>query len=158
MAFGALASGAQAELIVSFHEGAPKDRFRLENTGSCTLRDSYVLLDLTSSQGRVVFDVTAAGQGVEVFQPFEVIEGAASLRSVPIVLDGQTEIMFDIAELAPSEAITFTIDVDDTLGRRETTVIGAEIEGARVTLAQQGQLAQAVFSKEARATLPMSEC
>lgn len=68
-----LAVPAMADVQVEFVEGAPKDRFVLHNASDCGLTAATVLLDLSSPQGGLIFDVTGAGEGVEVFQPFEMV-------------------------------------------------------------------------------------
>lgn len=152
------ATAAHADLRVSFDEGAPKDRFQIENTGACTMTDLSLLVDLAQSQGGLIFDVTAEGQGVEVFQPFEIVQGAGALKGIPTVTDGQTEVSLDIARLAPNEAIAFTIDVDDTLGQRAITVSGNEIKGAMVTYAQADVSKTAMFSAGAEAEIKVASC
>lgn len=152
------ASAAQADLRVSFEESAPKDRFRIENTGKCTLAGSSVLIDLSTSKGGLIFDVTDKGAGVEVFQPFEAVEGKDALAGTPTVLDGQSQIRLEVARLQPNEAIAFTIDVDDTLGQRATMVSDAEIEGATISyMGEQGETS-AAFAASSIAELPLSSC
>lgn len=153
-----LGTAAQADLRVSFDEGAPKDRFRIVNTGGCAIVNSSILLDLSTSQGGLIFDVTGLGQGVEVFQPFDLVEGASALAGVPTVLDGETRIRLDVVALQPEAAIAFTIDVDDTLGQRAITVSGSEIEGASVSYSGPEQESSAAFSTQATALLRLADC
>lgn len=152
------ATTATAELLVTFSEGAPKDSFRFQNTGACALSDVTVALDLAPSQGGLIFDVTSHGAGVEVFQPFDLIQGADALHDIPVVKDGQTALNPAIANLAPNAAITFTIDVDDTKGSRAITVSGAEISGARVSVAGQDFSDSAVFSTTPVTRLALPAC
>ena len=128
-----IASIAKADLRVSFDEGAPKDRFRIENAGTCSVSESSIMADLSTSEGGLIFDVTAEGEGVEVFHPFELVKWFGAIEGLPTVADGQTEDRSYIVSLAPDEVIEFTIDVDDTRGQRAITVSGAETEGAGVT-------------------------
>lgn len=153
-----VAGAAQADLRVSFNEGAPKDSFLILNAGACAVSTASLRLDLSTSQGGLIFDVTAMGEGVEVFQPFELTEGTAALATVPAVQDGQDQLALDIDRLPPGQAIAFTIDVDDTTGQRAITVSGSEIEGAAVSLASAEAETQAVFSADATATLPVAGC
>ena len=74
-------SAAQANVEIKFTESAPKDRFVIENTSKCDLNNMTLEIDLSQSAGRLIFDTTATGAGVEVFQPFEVTEGASLLTS-----------------------------------------------------------------------------
>ena len=106
----------------------------------------------------MIFDVTDLGAGVEVFQPFEIVEGAAFLASTPSVLDGQSLIRLNIDRLAPGQVIEFTIDVDDTRGQRAITVSGSEIEGATVAFSQSEVATSATFSRSARADLSLPTC
>ena len=146
-----LASSASAELRVSFVEGAPKDRFVIENASPCPLRDATLRIDLEGSAAGLIFDTTEAGAGVEVFQPFELVEGTESLSDVPRVKDGDRAVALAVSALAPGARIVFTIDVDDTAGAREITVTDAEIEGASVSVGP----AKAAFGSDARATMPL---
>jgi len=61
-------ASASANVEVRFVESAPKDRFVVKNLGNCDLRDLTLEVDLGSSQGQLIFDTTASGAGVEVFQ------------------------------------------------------------------------------------------
>lgn len=154
----ALATPSAADLRVTFYEGAPKDRFRFENAGSCTLADAAIRLDLSTSAAGLIFDVTEAGAGVEVFQPFQLVEAADALTARPLVRDGHTEIRMELNALPPGQAIAFTIDVDDTRGQRAITVSGSEIEGATVAYLQGGAETMGTFSDGARAVVPLSGC
>ena len=63
---------ARANVEVVFKESAPKDSFILNNESLCNFQDVLVKIDLSQSTGRLIFDTTASGAGVEVFQPFEI--------------------------------------------------------------------------------------
>ncbi|MBO6890943.1 MAG: aggregation factor core [Roseibium sp.] len=149
---------AQANLSVTFDEGAPKDQFRIENTGKCTLTSGSILLDLSTSSAGLIFDVTGRGAGVEVFQPLEIIEGAKLLTEVPKVVDGQSKMQLDVDSLAPGQTISFTIDVDDTVGQREITVSNAEIAGATISYEQGPSAASAEFTNNAQALVAIADC
>ncbi len=153
-----MASTAQADLNVKFVEGAPKDRFRIENTGTCDIQNASLSIDLSSSQGGLIFDVTSAGAGVEVFQPFEIVEGRESLSELPTILDGQSNVTLQIDELQPNEVIVFSIDVDDTLGQREITVTGSEIEGGSIGFEMAQRQEVALFSPSSFAEVTLSDC
>lgn len=157
-AFALFATTAQANLQISFIEGAPKDRFKIENTGNCGIVDSTVRLDLSRSAGALIFDVTGRGAGVEVFQPLEITQGRDALLGLPTVTDGQTSIDFAINTLAPGDSIAFTIDVDDTLGQREITVAGSEMAGAMVRLSQDQKVSETLFNAGSTATIPLEGC
>jgi len=152
------ATTAQADMRVTFDEGAPKDRFTIENTGVCAIEAAEILLDLSPSRGKLIFDVTGAGAGVEMFQPFDIVTGAGALTEMPLVLDGQSKIQFNISSLRPGDTISFTIDVDDTLGAREITVSGAEIAGAMAIYTKGADIQSATFSEQAVAEVAFSAC
>lgn len=151
-------SPSLADMAVSFNEGAPKDRFTFSNTGDCTIETAAVTLDLSGSQSGLIFDVTSQGQGVEVFQPFELTSGENALLEIPSVRDGDTQIVLEIAQLNAGDNISFTIDVDDTVGTREITVSGSEISGAQVSFAQAGKTASSVFSSNAKTSINLNAC
>ncbi|WP_425091297.1 aggregation factor core [Tropicimonas sp. S265A] len=134
-------SAGLAEIEVSFRDGAPKDRFTVTNTGNCPTGPMVVEIDMTNSVGKLIFDVTARGAGVQVFQPLEITAGAEFLRIIPGVEDGQTGLQLDLVGLPAGGRISFTIDVDDTIGQREITVSGSEMQGSAV-------IVQAGFSAE----------
>lgn len=155
ISLGLWANAAAADITVSFIEGAPKDRFVIENTGSCAVSEAVFKLDMGPSQGRLVFDVTPAGAGVEVFQPFEITAGLDRLATVPEVVDGQSDLMLQLVQFAAGDMVAFTIDVDDTIGQREITVTGSEITGAEASLTTT-QTATSLFDSTATARLPVS--
>lgn len=153
-----LASPAAADLTVRFDEGAPKDRFTLTNTGDCALPAMNVTLDLGAAPVGLIFDVTASGAGVEVFQPFELVAGADRLSETPRVLDGDASIMLPLTGLAVGQSVAFTIDVDDTGGAREITVSGSEIEGAEVIARLGSQSMTGTFTDRATALVKTFTC
>lgn len=144
-------------LRIEFRESAPKDMFTLTNNGNCAI-DATVVLDLSKSQGNLIFDTTSAGLGVEVFQPFEMVTGASNLDGLPTITDGDQVASLKIKDLKTGQAIAFTIDVDDQLTNSslgQIRVANAEISGA--TIANSGG-AQAAFGAEASAALVLGKC
>lgn len=152
------ATAAHADLTVSFREGAPKDRFTLTNVSDCVLPHGRVTLDLGTAPAGLIFDVTAAGAGVEVFQPFDVVAGAAALNSLPRVADGDSAVTLDMKGLAAGQSIAFTIDVDDTGGGREITVNGSEISGATINVTLDGVTTTGAFDSSAKARAATPTC
>lgn len=152
------ATAAQAELTVRFSEGAPKDRFTLTNTGDCALPRGTLTVDLGSAPAGLIFDVTATGAGVQVFQPFVVVAGADALNRLPQVKDGDSAITLEMNSLAAGQSIDFTIDVDDTAGARETTVNGSEIAGATIRATLDGVQSSGTFDTSATAIAKMALC
>ena len=152
------AGAAMADIEVRFDEGAPKDRFTLRNAGECAIENAEIVIDLSGSAGALVFDVTAEGAGVEVFQPFEVVEGADALSAMPEVRDGDTAVALAVQRLAPGGAIAFTIDVDDTVNAREITVTDGEIEGAGVRITAGETTGGGSFDGSDMAIMPLDAC
>lgn len=153
---------AHANMDVSFIESAPKDRFVLQNTSQCAIKDVTVHLDLSSSLGHLIFDTTAAGAGVEVFQPFEVTRGSLQLISSNDVQDGDSTLSFTVENIDVNESASFTIDVDDTLTQSELgniRVSGSEITGATIEiLATNRPAVKATFDTKGKATLAINPC
>ena len=152
------ASPSFADLQVRFDEGAPKDRFTISNTDSCSLGATAITIDLRGSPYGLIFDVTGRGAGVEVFQPFELSQGGEYLNAYPEVLDGDNQLTLDLNGLAAGASLSFTIDVDDTANNREITVSGAEIMGAGVIVRTQVSSSTASFSDDAMAPVAISSC
>ncbi|WP_227271654.1 aggregation factor core [Roseobacter weihaiensis] len=141
-----------------FDEAAPKDRFTVENAGSCPLGEFTLRIDLGASAAGLIFDVTGQGAGVQVFQPLELVEGQAFLSEVPQVRDGDNVIVLPVMSLSPGGRIVFTVDVDDTAGSRATIVSGAEIQDAKIVLEQNATLLEATFGQDAVAGVAFSGC
>jgi len=155
-------TAAHAELQLTFKEGAPKDRFSIVNVGDCVLGASVMEIDLAGSAAGLIFDTTGRGAGVDVFQPFDVVRGAAHLAETSRPLDGDTVVRLVLTELAPGDEIVFTIDVDDTLQSSELgqiRVSGAEIAGASVRLSEGNKpMVEAAFTSSATVDLPAPVC
>ena len=147
-----------ADLQITFRDGAPKDTFRIANTSGCATGPVTLTIDMTSSTGMLIFDVTSAGAGVEVFQPLELVKGAAFLIAVPEVTDGQKTLVLDVSDLPLGEEIVFTIDVDDTIGAREITVNGSEMSGSTVAVTLASTSLDATFDTSAVARIAMPAC
>lgn len=150
----ATALPAFADIEVRFVEGAPTDRFDIVNTAACATGPAQITIDLAGSAAGLIFDTTGAGAGVQVFQPFRLTAGAAFVQGVPKVLDGDQTVTVQLADLPPGQTVSFTIDVDDTIGQREITVSDAEITGAAATDGQ----STGRFDQTARAVIPRAAC
>tara|TARA_R110001599_G_scaffold26935_7_gene94967 strand:+ start:1117 stop:1635 length:519 start_codon:yes stop_codon:yes gene_type:complete len=153
---------AHANVEVTFVESAPKDRFILHNTSQCALNDLTVHLDLSNSVGRLIFDTTATGAGVEVFQPFEVKKGNLKLISASEVKDGDSTLSLSIENVAANDSVSFTIDVDDTLTQSELgniRVSGSEISNALIKITIKGQQTSvAMFDNKGKALVSLPSC
>lgn len=159
LALIAVSAPASADLSVQFIEGAPKDRFVISSSaGTCADAPLTVTVDLNGSVGKLIFDVTGAGAGVEVFQPFELVAGGDRVTQTPSVLDGDRALTLSLSGLPAGTDVAFTIDVDDTIGAREITVTDAEIAGATVRVTAAGKTTEARFGGDAIATLDWTGC
>jgi hypothetical protein len=119
-----------------FTESAPRDRFEIRNDSSAGQRIQRLTLDLAGSAGKLIFDTTEGGTGVEVFQPFRVESGEARLKASPVVQDGSERLSLDFSRFEPGQRFLFSIDVDDRLTASDLgqiRVSGREMEGAVLT-------------------------
>lgn len=151
--------GVNSVVEIKFVEGAPKDRFVITNVGSCGLDELTLELDLSPSAGMLIFDTSATGAGVEVFQPFEAEDGNSVQLVADTVDDGDAGLALNIAALGPGDRASFTIDVDDTLPRSDLgqiRVADSEISGAiaSITLGNSETIVTEFNGSLARATLP----
>ena len=152
------ATNAPADVLVTFIEGAPKDRFVIETTGDCTLGPAQVEINLATSPAGLIFDTTASGAGVEVFQPFELVSGGDVVKQNPSVKDGDQAVTLALKSLPVGTRVAFTVDVDDTGGARELTVSNAEIAGASVTLTTDKGSTTAPFTNTSKARVSAPDC
>ncbi len=139
-----ISTSAYANLRIKFVESAPKDWFALTNMTDCEFNNVQMSIDLSNSAGKLIFDTTASGAGVEVFQPFEVRSGDVALTSSDEVVDGDRTLAVLISSLKPGETASFTIDVDDTATNSELGMIrvsGSEITGSEVAISIDGEAA-----------------
>lgn len=153
-----LAGAAQADIEMRFIEGAPKDAFVLTALGGCAVGPMEIALDLSGSDAGLVFDVTEAGAGVQVFQPFELVSGRDLVQQLPEVRDGDQALVLALSGLPVGAPVRFTIDLDDTKGARGITVSGSEIAGATVRVTQAGVRYDGVFGTDARARVALPGC
>lgn len=153
-----IASTAHADLRVTFQDGAPKDSFTITNIGACATGQFGITFDLFPSPAGLIFDVTAQGAGVDVFQPFEVTLGSQLIEGVSAVADGDQILTLLVSSMAPGDIVSFTIDVDDTTGQRPITVSGGEIAGASVFVMSYTLDSDALFDDTGTAILTTPEC
>lgn len=147
-----------ASIQVRFDEGAPKDRFTIENAGNCDLGSTVISIDLSGSPHGLVFDVTGKGAGVEVFQPFELVNGGEKLRRLPIVKDGDDQVTLEFSGFKAGETLSFTIDVDDTMNAQQITVSNSEIAGATIIATTGQKTLNAPFHDNAEAVVAFDDC
>lgn len=152
---------ASADTVVRFLEGAPKDKFIIENTSSCDTGTFELTIDLSGSQAGLIFDTTASGAGVEVYQPLEIAQGQDYAAQTPQIRDGETELGVSLKNLPASKQVIYTIDVDDTQAASDLgqiRVSGAEITGATVRLLQDGTNTEATFDATGVAQIKTNSC
>jgi hypothetical protein len=150
-----------ADLLVRFDEGAPKDHLTITNAGACDTGPATIAFDLSESAGMLIFDTTAAGAGVDVFQPVELVAGETTVESASAVVDGDTRLEIRLSSLGPQISVAFTLDLDDqqassALG--QTRITGSEIRGAFVIVERAGDKVLGEFDNHSRARVPLSAC
>ena len=149
-----LPAAATADILITFTEGAPKDRFTLENLG-CDLGQVDLTINLATAPAGLIFDVTGRGAGVEVFQPVEVVAGTVTFSDVT---DGDQVLNLSLFDFKSGDTAAISADLDDTqaagaLG--QIRVAGSEIAGASVA-SEGGEVG--IFQTDATARLPMPGC
>ena len=149
-----------------FVESAPRDRFLIENTSTAAWTIRSLNVDLSTSAGNLIFDTTADGAGVEVFQPFRDDGGAAVLAQEPVVSDGDQLISLAFTSFKPDENYEFSIDIDDQLANSDLgqiRVSSGEIAGTGLQLEltdDQGKQhsISAVFDTSNQVLLSSADC
>ena len=158
----ALPSYAAAEtcgidIQARFIEGAPRDRFVIENKSVTPTEITALTLDLRPSAGRLIFDTESGGSGVEVFQLYRDESTGAKLAAAPVVRDGDDALALKFASFTSGQSYRFSIDVDDTLTNSELgqiRVSGGEMQGAALTaVTADGASHRAVFDAGNRAAV-----
>jgi len=153
---------AFADISVSFNESAPKDWFEFTNQSNCDFDGIKFAIDLTPSAGKLIFDTLENGQGVEVFQPFEVREGQIRLSNKTQVADGGKSLEITIDSLLAGQSASFTIDVDDTLKDSALGMIrvsNTEILGATISIeTADGQISKRSLDSMGELVLPSPDC
>lgn len=153
-----IASTAQADIEITFRDGAPKDRFTITNLSDCATDEVRLTIDLITSQAGVIFDVDEGGAGVEVFQPIEIVQGAELVTFVSDVQDGSNSITLVMSGLSEGGSVAFTADIDDSAGEREITVSGSELAGAYAVIDDGVSLLEGAFDDTGRAVVPLGAC
>ncbi len=152
---------AFAQLNVKFVESAPKDWFAVTNASDCAVDSMSMDIDLSGSAGKLIFDTTATGAGVEVFQPFEARSGNIELTSSSKVNDGDKRLSVLISDLQPGETASFTIDVDDTLTNSELGMIRvsrSEISGSGIQITVNGEMVSGELNNKGELRLDSGFC
>lgn len=121
-----------------FVESAPRDSFVFSNQSDKPWNIKSIRIDMNESVGKLIFDTIDGGDGVEVYQPFQVssTNGAlaeAELNSVLKPGDGDQDITLNFSQFTQASGFSFTIDVDDQLTDSDLgqiRVSGGEVAGS----------------------------
>jgi hypothetical protein len=153
---------ASAEIVISFEESAPKDRFFMSNRSSCDIDAGSITIDLSSSTSELFFDTDPSGPGENVAQPFEIERTKkVSATSLPVP-DGASSAEIRFRDFLPGGEIVATVDLDDSVpsGPRGVQMIDAsELAGVRVTVATNaGARHTATFNEESRVSIELTGC
>ena len=125
-----LCSAETPQLSVMMWDGDPHDRIFIRNTDDCALVRGVLVLDFTTSRGRVLIDTQYGGLGTKDPMPVAVEHGP--LTVLPVA-DGDRRIFIEIHGLLPAQSGTVTLDVDNEAtgwfaGR--VSILGEHLEGA----------------------------
>lgn len=157
------------EVEIRFFEG-DGDLFVIRNLSQEPWALVTLVLSLTGSRGRLVFDTDYGGPGASEPSAFEAVEGPpdkpVGLVGVPAVGDGAEALTLRFRAFLPGREFIFTIDVDDRLEDSDlgqAVVSGAEIAGAAaramLTSPKGGTTdARGTFGADARARLRGGLC
>ncbi len=155
--FQAAAETCGVNIHARFVEGAPRDRFVIENKSTASLEIASLELDLRPSLGRLIFDTENGGDGVEVFQLFRTETGDATLDAQPTIKDGDDRMALAFTSFGAGQRYQFSIDVDDRLKNSDLgqiRVSGGEMQGAElIAAATNGSRYRGVFDGNNRARL-----
>lgn len=153
---------AGSELTVSFQEAAPKDVIVIRNATGCPLPGFELRIDLRPSAGRLLFDTTPGGAGIDLAQPFEIVEGGAMVEAFADLTDGDRIARIRFRRMDVGGQVTVNLDLDDTLPEGPlgpTLVTPEEIAGAAVFMAREGlPEISAQFGLDGWAALPLGQC
>jgi len=115
--FGAVAAfflyvhSASAEIMISFEESAPKDRFSVSNWSSCEITAGSITFDRSSATSELLFDTEPSGPGENVAQPFEIeLTKKVSATSIPVP-DGASSAEIRFSDFSPGGEIVVTVDI-----------------------------------------------
>jgi len=140
-----------------FIEGAPRDRFIIENKSKAGMEIASLELNLQPSTGRLIFDTESGGSGVEVFQLYRGETSDAALAKAPNVRDGDDRLDLAFATFSAGQKYQFSIDIDDRLANSDLgqiRVSGGEMQGAELIAAtKDGSAYRGVFDASNRASL-----
>ena len=154
-----------------FVESAPRDSFVFSNQSNELWNIISIRIDMNESAGNLLFDTLDGGDGVEVYQPFEVssrygASGEAKLSFIPTLADGDQDITLNFSQFPPESKFSFTIDVDDQLTESELgqiRVSGGEISGSVLSVTldvpeAENVTLEGVYSSQSIVSISSSDC
>lgn len=133
LALAAPAAACGPRVEISFYEDSDGDLFEITNKSQENWRVASLVLTLTDSRGRLVFDTADGGPGASMYQPFSADGRHVGFLGASPVNDGDEVLALRFSDFGPGATFTFVVDVDDRLVDSpfgQATVSDAEIEGA----------------------------
>lgn len=157
-----MSESVHADVIVRFHEAAPKDKFVISNRSNCKLADGSMIFDLRPTTAGLLFDTAPSGPGENVAQPFEIARSSGVTVSSLPVPDGASIAELRFGNFTPEGEVEVTVDVDDSVpsGPRGVQMIDpSEIAGARVVISMRSRTFPAgVFDRRGVARIKLTAC
>jgi hypothetical protein len=139
-------------------EGSSADRFAVTGLRGCALGPADVTIELSESSAGLIFDVTVNGAGVQAYRSYGTGTCAHALGGEGEIQDGDTDITLTLRDITLGVSVSFTIDLDDTAGARESIVSDPEIAGASVRVSNGQGPYKARFSENAVARVMVDGC
>ncbi len=146
---------------IAFYEEDGGDVFEVSNKSQEPWSVTGLLLSLSGSRGRLVFDTADGGIGTSMYRPFSAVPSDVGFAGASPVDDGAEVIALKFSDFGPGKIFRFIIDVDDRLNEGsygQATVSDAEIEGATaeaemVRAGSEKIRATGAFGREGRAVI-----
>jgi len=136
LGFAVRAEACGPRVEIRFYEDAGGDLFEIVNKSQEEWSLASLVLTLTGSAGRLVFDTADGGLGASMHQPFAAWngdgEGDVGYQGATPVDDGSEVVALSFTKFGPGKTFTFVVDVDDRLEDAfgQAMVTDAEIAGA----------------------------
>jgi hypothetical protein len=83
------------------------------------------------------------------------VSGAEFVIAASPLSNGDQRHTLKLSDLAPNAEVRFTIDLDDTGGRREITVNGSETVGAMILIGSHSGRDEGTFDETGTARVPL---
>ena len=118
---------------INFYEDGGGDVFEITNKSQENWSVKSLVLSLTGSQGRLIFDTDGGGLGASKYQPFYAGANDVGFVGASPVTDGGELLALTFSAFVPGKTFTFYVDVDDRLVESsygQAMVTDEEIQGA----------------------------